>query len=64
MPHSVACLDLRVIALLEAKRAGLLRRAHWLPNIVSGLIVGVVALGGGRGGVTARSGEKKQKKQT
>ncbi|AMG88672.1 SulP family inorganic anion transporter [Bordetella bronchiseptica] len=44
MPHSVACLDLRVIALLEAKRAGLLRRAHWLPNIVSGLIVGVVAL--------------------
>ena len=33
-----------MIALLEAKRAGLLRREHWLPNIVSGVIVGVVAL--------------------
>ncbi|WP_376843130.1 hypothetical protein [Bordetella pertussis] len=61
MPHSVACLDLRVIALLEAKRAGLLRRAHWLPNIVSGLIVGVVALGGGGGGVAGRRGKKKKK---
>src|ERR1051326_2384573 len=33
-----------MIALLEARRAGLLRREHWLPNIVSGIIVGVVAL--------------------
>ena len=33
-----------MIALLEARRAGLLGRAHWLPNIVAGLIVGVVAL--------------------
>jgi len=33
-----------MIALSEAWRAGLLRRQHWLPNIVSGLIVGVVAL--------------------
>ncbi len=33
-----------MIALLEARRAGLLARSHWLPNIVAGLIVGVVAL--------------------
>ncbi len=33
-----------MIALLEAHRAGLLRREHWLPNIVSGAIVGIVAL--------------------
>ncbi len=33
-----------MIALLEARRAGLLSRAHWLPNIVAGLVVGVVAL--------------------
>jgi SulP family sulfate permease len=33
-----------MIALKEAWRAGLLGRAHWVPNIVSGLIVGVVAL--------------------
>jgi len=33
-----------MIALLEAHRAGLLGRKHWLPNIISGLIVGVVAL--------------------
>ncbi len=33
-----------MIALLEAHKAGLLRREHWLPNIVSGAIVGVVAL--------------------
>lgn len=33
-----------MIALLEAHKAGLLRRAHWLPNIISGVIVGVVAL--------------------
>ena len=33
-----------MIALLEAQRAGLLGRGHWLPNIVSGAIVAVVAL--------------------
>lgn len=33
-----------MIALLEAQRAGLFQRQHWLPNIVSGVIVGVVAL--------------------
>ena len=33
-----------MIALLEARRAGLLSSAHWLPNIVAGLVVGVVAL--------------------
>jgi sulfate permease, SulP family len=33
-----------MIALLEAHRAGLLGRKHWLPNIISGTIVGVVAL--------------------
>lgn len=33
-----------MIAILEAKRAGLLERKHWLPNIVAGIIVGIVAL--------------------
>jgi SulP family sulfate permease len=33
-----------MIALREANRAGLLRREQWAPNIVSGLVVGVVAL--------------------
>ena len=33
-----------MIALLEAHRSGLLARAHWLPNIVAGLVVVVVAL--------------------
>jgi SulP family sulfate permease len=33
-----------MIALLEAKRAGLLRREHWLPNLMAGLVVGIVAL--------------------
>ena len=33
-----------MIAILEARHAGLLARAHWLPNIVAGLVVGVVAL--------------------
>lgn len=33
-----------MIALLEARRAGLFARHQWLPNIVAGLIVGVVAL--------------------
>jgi sulfate permease, SulP family len=33
-----------MIALLEAKRAGLFARNQWLPNIVAGVIVGIVAL--------------------
>jgi SulP family sulfate permease len=33
-----------VIAFLEARRAGLLSRAHWLRNVVAGVVVGVVAL--------------------
>lgn len=33
-----------MIAILEAKRAGLLARQYWLSNIVAGVIVGVVAL--------------------
>jgi SulP family sulfate permease len=33
-----------MVALLEARKAGLLARQHWAPNIVSGVIVGVVAL--------------------
>jgi SulP family sulfate permease len=33
-----------MIAVLEARRAGLYARRHWLPNIVAGVIVGVVAL--------------------
>jgi sulfate permease, SulP family len=33
-----------MIALLEAHRAGLLAKQHWLRNIVAGAIVGVVAL--------------------
>src|SRR5882724_11305344 len=33
-----------MIAFLEAKRAGLLAKQHWPGNIVSGVIVGVVAL--------------------
>ena len=33
-----------MIALLEAHRAGLLQRTHWLRNCVAGLIVGIVAL--------------------
>ena len=33
-----------MIAFLEAKRAGLLGKEHWSANIVSGVIVGVVAL--------------------
>src|SRR3569832_1204254 len=33
-----------MIALLEAWRAGLIRREHWLHKLVSGVIVGVVAL--------------------
>lgn len=33
-----------MIAFLEARSAGLLGRAHWLRNIVAGVVVGVVAL--------------------
>ena len=33
-----------MIALLEARRDGLLTRPHWLRNIVAGAVVGVVAL--------------------
>ena len=33
-----------MIALLEAHRAGLFARRHWLPNLVAGVIVGIVAL--------------------
>jgi len=33
-----------MIALFEAHKAGLLARSQWLPNIVAGVIVGVVAL--------------------
>jgi len=33
-----------MIAIVEASRAGLLKREHWLRNALSGLIVGVVAL--------------------
>jgi SulP family sulfate permease len=33
-----------LIALLEARSAGLFSRQHWLPNLVAGVIVGVVAL--------------------
>jgi hypothetical protein len=28
----------RVIALLEARRAGLLARSHWLRNVVAGVV--------------------------
>jgi SulP family sulfate permease len=33
-----------MIAILEAKRAGLLSKKHWLNNILAGVIVGIVAL--------------------
>ena len=33
-----------MIALLEARRAGLFARPQWLPNVIAGVIVGVVAL--------------------
>lgn len=33
-----------MIAILEAKRAGLLSKPHWLNNALAGLIVGIVAL--------------------
>ncbi|RPI16887.1 MAG: STAS domain-containing protein [Lysobacterales bacterium] len=33
-----------MLAIVEAHRQGLLARHHWLPNVVSGITVGVVAL--------------------
>ena len=33
-----------MLAILEAKKSGLLSRKHWFNNIISGVIVGVVAL--------------------
>ena len=33
-----------MIAILEAKRAGLLSKSHWFNNLLAGVIVGVVAL--------------------
>ncbi len=33
-----------MIAVLEAHRAGLFTRVHWLPNLIAGLVVGIVAL--------------------
>lgn len=33
-----------MIAILEARRAGLFRREHWMHNLLAGVIVGVVAL--------------------
>jgi sulfate permease, SulP family len=33
-----------MIAILEAKRAGLLSKEHWVNNILAGVIVGIVAL--------------------
>ncbi len=33
-----------MIAILRAHRDGLLKRGHWLPNAVSGVVVGVIAL--------------------
>jgi SulP family sulfate permease len=33
-----------MIAAIEAYRAGLYTRAQWLPNLLAGVIVGVVAL--------------------
>jgi SulP family sulfate permease len=33
-----------MIALLEAHRAGLLERAHLMPNVIAGVVVGIVAM--------------------
>ncbi len=33
-----------MIALLEAKRAGLFKKSHWANNVLAGIIVGIVAL--------------------
>ncbi len=33
-----------MIAIIEASRAGLLRREHWARNVAAGLVVGIVAL--------------------
>src|SRR5471030_2797065 len=37
-------LRITMIVIIEAYRAGLLKFKNWLPNIMAGLIVGVVAL--------------------
>jgi sulfate permease, SulP family len=37
-------LKVTMIAIVEAQRAGLLRAKNWLPNLIAGIIVGVVAL--------------------
>jgi SulP family sulfate permease len=44
MPVRRPAQPLHVIALWEAHRAGLYARAQWVPNLVAGVIVGVVAL--------------------
>lgn len=36
--------DIMFQTIIESYRAGLFQKRHWLPNIVSGMIVGVVAL--------------------
>ena len=33
-----------MIAILEAYKSGLLAKKHWAKNLISGLVVGVVAL--------------------
>jgi SulP family sulfate permease len=33
-----------VIALIEAHRAGLFQRAHWMHNVIAGVVVGIVAM--------------------
>ena len=33
-----------MIAIIESYRAGLLARANWWPNVLAGIVVGVVAL--------------------
>jgi len=33
-----------MLAIVDAYRQGLLARAHWLPNVIAGVTVGVVAL--------------------
>lgn len=40
--HSIA--EITMLAIIEASRAGLLRPRHWVRNLISGVIVGVVAL--------------------
>jgi SulP family sulfate permease len=42
--HIAQEIRIDMIAILEAKRAGLLSSTHWYKNIVAGVIVGIVAL--------------------